>query len=65
MSARCIRRQCVSKWHRIEDIKDIEISQDGADLEVLIGQDYFGNVYVEIPIELIKKVLADAIPQAR
>lgn len=53
----------MSKWHRIEDPDDITISDDGY-LEVLIDQDSFGNVYVEIPIEFIKKVLADAIPQA-
>lgn len=46
----------MSKWHRIENIDDITITDDDY-LDILIDHDRFGNVYVEIPIELIKRVL--------
>lgn len=45
--------------YEIKDWKDIEISVDGTELEILFTHDNFGNHYVDVPIELIKKHLKD------
>lgn len=47
----------MSEWYDITK-EDIAISDDGKTLEVHIGHNYDGNIYVEIPIDCIKEVLA-------
>lgn len=45
--------------HTITDIEDVQISDDGKELEVLYDSDNLGNLYVDIPIEFVKQRLAE------
>ena len=49
----------MSYWHRVDEKEDVEISDDGIDIEILFLSDHQGNHYVEIPIELVKKVIIE------
>jgi hypothetical protein len=42
----------VSRWHTATE-DDITLNQDT--LDVYAGYDYYGNIYVEIPLELLRK----------
>ena len=43
----------MSTWYQINDSESIALSEDGKSVEVLFDSDGFGNVYIEIPLELI------------
>ena len=43
----------MSIWYEIKKPEDIEISDDGKTVEILISIDYSGNIYVEIPVKLL------------
>ena len=45
----------MSRWLEIEDIEDLEV--EGDMLNVLYESDDWGNNYIQIPIEMIKKKL--------
>jgi hypothetical protein len=47
----------MSTWHTIMDKENITLSEGGSLLDILLDHDDFGNIYVEIPVELIKEVL--------
>lgn len=44
--------------YEINDIDDLDISDDKTELEVLFCSNYQGNQYVDIPIEMIKECLS-------
>lgn len=48
----------MSFWYE-KGIKDLDVSLDGKDLHIWIDSDDFGNRYVAIPIEDIKKFMKD------
>lgn len=50
----------MSEWIKVKDNEHVELSSDGKEVEVLLEQNRFGNVYVVIPVEFIRKVLPDA-----
>ena len=43
----------MSIWYEITDRADIEISDDGTELEILFATTEHGNTYVTIPIGFI------------
>ena len=43
----------MSIWYEIKNPEDIEISDNGKTVEILIGTDYSGNIYVEIPVKIL------------
>ena len=47
----------MSVWYEIEDQEDVELSEDGKTLEINFNSDHNGNIYVEVPIDIIKKAL--------
>lgn len=47
----------MSEWYEVKNPEDIELSDDGKYLDVLFAVNEGGNCYVEIPIELIRKLL--------
>lgn len=49
----------MSYWIKIEDKEGVELSEDGTSLDVLIGSDSFGNNYIEIPLEFIKRLFVN------
>lgn len=53
----------MSIWHEIKEQEDVELSEDGKTVEVCFGHDHNGNLYVDIPIEFVKSVLADVAEQ--
>ena len=48
----------MSAWYSPSK-KDIEISSDGKNLDVYLGQDDFGSIYAEISIADLTAVLAN------
>jgi hypothetical protein len=52
------KKERMSKWYKVEDAEDVEISEDGKTVEVMFNTDYAGNCYVEIPVEMLNKQLA-------
>lgn len=47
----------MSEWIDIKDNEDVELSNDGKEIEVLFETNQFGNRYINIPAEFIRKVL--------
>ena len=51
----------MSTWYDIEDKDCISISGNGEKIEILLGNDYWGNHYIEVPVKfiipLIKKII--------
>lgn len=43
----------MSLRYPVQDPENVEISEDGGELEILFNTDYNGNNYVDIPIEII------------
>ena len=46
----------MSEWHEIKE-EDIDVDKDFVNIH--IGTNYQGAIYVEIPIEMLKKKLAE------
>jgi len=40
--------------------EDCELSEDGKEIEIYIGNDYNGNTYVDLDINIVKKLLKEA-----
>ncbi len=51
----------MSKWHDITDKDDVSISEDGKSLQICFDSDHNGNIWVEIPLELLPDKLTEAI----
>lgn len=49
----------MSIWYEIKNIDDVEVSEDGKEIDVLYNNDLQGNYYVSIPIDFARKVLKD------
>jgi hypothetical protein len=52
----------MSKWITIKEQEDVEYDSlplSEATIDVLIGNDHYGNNYVSIPVRFIIKVLED------
>ena len=56
----------MSKWHTAElaDI-DYEWNKDGDVLNILVDSDYQGNIYVEVKVKDIKKILNEKMQGVR
>lgn len=50
----------MSEWFTVEDEGDVSLSADGKTIEVYIGGSDWGNQYIEIPVEFIRRVLPNA-----
>jgi len=48
----------MSEWYAITK-DDVELSEDGTTVDVHIGHAEHGNIYVEIPIGILKELLED------
>jgi len=51
------REKTMSEWFTIKDKNDISLSDDGETVQVRFKTNYMGNVYIEIPVELIVDLL--------
>ncbi len=51
----------MSEWFEIKDPEDVELSDDGKAVQVMFDTDNNGNRYVEIPVEMLVKLLADRL----
>jgi len=49
----------MSEWFEIKDQDDVDLSEDGKRIEILIGYNEFGNQYIEVPIKFITRVLKE------
>jgi len=49
----------MSTWYNVKEQEDVEVSNDGETLDILFATDEWGNKYVEIPIEFVKKALEE------
>lgn len=49
--------QGMSIRRTITNPEDVELSENGKELEILIGGDDCGNEYVDIPVEFVRKAL--------
>lgn len=47
----------MSTWYNITVPKDVEINNDDDTLEIYIGEDYGGAIYVSVDINIIKNLL--------
>jgi hypothetical protein len=47
----------MSTWHNINNAEDVELNSDDNTIEVYIGEDYGGAIYVSIPLEYVMNVL--------
>ena len=45
----------MSTWIEIKEADAVELSDDGKTIEVYIGSDHGGAIYVDIPLEFIHK----------
>lgn len=48
----------MSEWHEVKDADDIRLSDDKKFVQILFNTNDFGNCYVEVPVEMIVKLLA-------
>lgn len=47
----------MSIWHTVDSKEDIAI--DGDKINILYDSDYNGNMYVEIPLEIMRQIIVD------
>jgi len=47
----------MSEWYEVTDKEDVEISEDGQNVDVLFFTNDWGNQYIQIPIDIIHNVL--------
>ena len=50
----------MSIWYEVTDENDVELSDDGKSVEILFSSDFNGNSYVDVPVEILKKILIEA-----
>ena len=53
----------MSQWYEAGE-EEIDISDDKKTLEVWVKEDYNGNVYVELPIDIVRKKLLN-VPEGQ
>lgn len=46
----------MSHWYEPK-LEDYSLSEDGKELDILIGSDHGGNIYLTLKLEDIKKIL--------
>ena len=51
----------MSTWHEVKDKDDIDLSLDKEDLHILFDGDEWGNIYVSVPVKLVKEVLTELL----
>ena len=54
----------MSVWYRVEDQECVNLSEDGEFLELMVEPDAFGNVYYQIPVELVAEALSFACTES-
>ena len=54
----------MSTWHNINVPEDVEVNNDDDTLEIYIGDDYGGAIYVSVPISFVKKALDESDTKA-
>ncbi len=47
----------MSIWYDIKNSEDVSLSEDGKSLQVCFDSDHNGNIWVDIPLELITPLL--------
>jgi hypothetical protein len=47
----------MNEWYTVKDSDDVSLSKDGKTIDVLFDSNDWGNVYIEIPVEFIAKLL--------
>lgn len=47
----------MSLWYEITDEEDVSLSEDGKHLQVNYDSDKNGNLWVEIPLEFIERLM--------
>ena len=47
----------MSEWINIENKEDVELSEDGKNIEVHHGYDTWGSQYIVIPVEFIQELM--------
>jgi len=47
----------MSLWYEIKNKDDVELSEDGTEVDVLFNSDGFGNQYISIPVEFLVELL--------
>ena len=52
------REKAMSEWFTIKDKNDVSLSDDGETVQIRFRANYMGNVYIEIPVEMLVKLLA-------
>jgi hypothetical protein len=53
----------MSIWYEIKDKEDINLSDDGKSLQINFDSDHNGNIWVEVPLELIDQLRQPAVMQ--
>jgi hypothetical protein len=43
--------------YKVTKENDIEVSEDGTEIEILYDKTYHGNCYIDVPITMITKIL--------
>ena len=49
----------MSTWHDIKNPDDVDFNESDNTVEIYIGDDYGGAIYVSIPMDYIVRVLPD------
>lgn len=47
----------MSTWHNINEPTDVELNESDDTIEIYIGENYGGAIYVSVPREYITRVL--------
>jgi len=47
----------MSEWYRVTKLDSIDLSEDGKTIDINFAVNDFGNVYAEIPTELLSAVI--------
>jgi hypothetical protein len=50
----------MSTWHNITVPEDVEINKSDDTLEIYIGEDYGGAIYVSVDMNIIKNILNES-----
>ena len=53
----------MSEWYEVKDPDDVNLSDDKKFVHILLDTDYFGNRYVEVPVEILVKLLHELIEE--
>ena len=53
----------MSEWYEVKDPDDVDLSDDKKFVHILFDTDYFGSRYVEVPVEILVKLLHELIEE--